>query len=618
MTQLAAILLAPLLAAVLIAARVFRGRMPSALFAIGCCGASLIGSLNLLLQLNSDTPPVEPTPLTWLRLPNGASFDFGFSVDSPTVLMLVVVTSISCLVFLFSLGYMEHDKNIERYYALLSFFVFSMLGIVVATNLIQLFFFWELVGLSSYGLIGFWFERPVAAAAARKALLTNRLADVALMCGLLLIWASAETLDLSELAQRWPVVAHTAQTERGLQGELMIPIAALCIFLGAAGKSAQLPLHVWLPDAMEGPTPVSALIHAATMVAAGVYLLFRTSFLFEQSGIAADIVAWIGALTALTASLIAVAQRDLKRVLAYSTMSQLGYMVLAVGAGARNAGLFHLTTHAFFKALLFLGSASVLHALHHERDAFKMGGLWKRLPVTAATFAVGGIALSGVWPTSGYFSKDLILLSLVHDAPGPFVIALITALLTPFYVGRIFCLVFLGEPRDPHHHHPHESPRVMTIPLVLLGLAAVSAGWGHVVLDLVAPGSTAAHPEVSWGALLPLIPVPGLLLAFRLYARPNLTHDPLAKSLGGIFRALENRLYIDELYERTVLALQYQISLLVDWVERNVFAGLVPKSVDGGFSVASRFLVFCQNAPTAAYVFAFGSGAALLFAILAL
>lgn len=612
------ILWVPLLVALLLGSHALRSRWLVAAIGIAGSAFTLVQSLRLLLATSgSDSAQaLSAEAVTWLVLPGGFSFEFGFLLDPASILLLVVVTSVATLVQVFSLGYMRDDPGFTRYYALLSFFAFSMIGIVASTNLIQMFFFWELVGLASYFLIGFWFQKPVAAAAAKKAMLTNRVGDFGFMCGILIVWWVAGSLDFSVLDSRW-----TADVGAALEGDAgtWLLAAALLIFCGAIGKSAQLPLHVWLPDAMEGPTPVSALIHAATMVAAGVYMLYRTTFLLEASPVAADIVGWIGALTSLFAALVALAQTDIKRVLAYSTMSQLGYMVMATGAGNSDSALFHLTTHAFFKALLFLAAASVLHALHHERDAWKMGGLARKLPITCATFAVGALALSGVWPLSGFFSKDLILLSLASEHSGLFAVALLTALLTPFYIGRTFCLVFLGEARDAElREHAHESPWVMTLPLLVLALLAVCAGWGGAILGFINPEAN-AHPHASfWGTVIPFMPLVGLGLAYALYGRGLLTADPLASKLGALFNGLKNRLYVDEIYANTVLALLAQVARATDFVDNALFSRAIPQGLSAGTVLVSRSVRALQSGYVGAYLFVFGVGAAVLFALLGL
>ncbi|MEN9580873.1 MAG: hypothetical protein RJA70_3882 [Pseudomonadota bacterium] len=609
------ILFVPLFVAALLGSHLVRPRKLVASISIAASVFTLAQSLRLLLNTwVGDSPAVMTAEsLRWLVLPGGFAFEFGFLMDHASILLLVVVTSVATLVQVFSLGYMKDDPGFTRYYALLSMFAFAMIGIVASTNLAQMFFFWELVGLASYFLIGFWFTKNVAETAAKKAMLTNRVGDFGFLCGILIVWWLAGSLDFSVLAERWSNVAAVVHPDTAT----WLALAAVLIFCGAIGKSAQLPLHVWLPDAMEGPTPVSALIHAATMVAAGVYMLYRTSFLLDASPIGADVVAWVGALTSLFAALLALAQTDVKRVLAYSTMSQLGYMVMATGAGNPDSALFHLTTHAFFKALLFLAAASVLHAVHHERDAWKMGGLSKKLPITCATFALGALALSGVWPLSGFFSKDLILLGLAGDHAELFAVALATALLTPFYIGRTFCLVFLGQARDAElRDHAHESPWMMTGPLVILAALAICAGWGNAILGYINPAAEAHAEGGVWGSILPFLPVPGLGLAYVLYGRGRLVSDPLANTLGPVFKALRDRLYVDELYSRTVLALLARTAQVVEFVDSAVLGRAVPDNVGRGVLLVNRGVRAMQSGYVGAYLFVFGAGAALLFFLL--
>ncbi|HEX2731046.1 MAG TPA: NADH-quinone oxidoreductase subunit L [Polyangiaceae bacterium] len=606
------ILLLPLLAAAVLSTRLLRGQLAAAAISVGTAFISLAQALRLFMALRADAlADWQSEPLSWLVLPGGAHFDVGVLVDSPSVLLILIVSTVGFLVQLFSVGYMKDDPGIARYFAFLSFFTFSMLGIVLAPNLIQMFIFWELVGLASYLLIGFWFERNSAGDAAKKALLANRVGDFGFMCGILMVWAMAGTLDFGELAKAWPAVQAAPA---------ILTLAGVLVFCGAVGKSAQLPLHVWLPDAMEGPTPVSALIHAATMVAAGVYMLYRTSFLWEVSTDAGDIVAWIGALTSLFAALIAIAQRDVKRVLAYSTLSQLGYMVMAVGVGSKVSGLFHLTTHACFKALLFLSAGSIIHALHHEQDIWKMGGLWRKLPLTAAAFGIGALALAGVWPLSGFYSKDAILLSLVDAAPGLFEVAIATALLTPFYIGRTWILVFLGKSRNEEAtSHAHEAPWMMALPLVVLALLSVVSGWGGFVPELLEPGVVEHHAEGSLAILLPALPAFGFIAAWLLYGQgkpASAEADPLARGLGAVFGVLERRLLVDELYEHTVLWLQDQIASVVDAFERYVMGSALPTAVGGWIGKANRGVKAMQSGHVGAYLFAFGAGAALLFFLL--
>ena len=392
-------------------------------------------------------------------------------LDQLSAVMLLVVTGVGFLIHVYSIGYMHEDPDYPRFFTYLNLFVFSMIMLVLAGNFLLLYVFWEAVGLCSYLLIGFWYRRESAANAGKKAFIVNRIGDCGFALGIMLLWTTLGTLDYGEVFAKAPTLAVGTATA-----------ISLLLFLGACGKSAQLPLHTWLPDAMEGPTPVSALIHAATMVTAGVYLVARAHALFERSGVALDVVAWVGVLTAVFAATIGLVQTDIKRVLAYSTVSQLGYMFVGVGVGAYAAGVYHLVTHAFFKALLFLGAGSVIHALSGEQDLRKMGGLARKLPVTWYTMLIATVAISGLPPFSGFFSKDEILAgAFFAGKPAIFVLGLVGSALTAFYMWRLVFLAFLGRSRVDHDaaHHAHESPPVMTIPLVILAVLAAGAGvWG--------------------------------------------------------------------------------------------------------------------------------------------
>src|SRR5262249_51600951 len=394
-----------------------------------------------------------------------------FQLDHLSAVMLLIVTGVGFLIHVYSIGYMHTDPDSPRFFTYLNLFLFSMVILVLAGNYLVLFVGWEAVGLCSYLLIGFWYTRDSAANAGKKAFIANRVGDFGFTLGIMLIWVSLGTLEFREVFPRAPELTVGTAT-----------VISLLLFVGACGKSAQLPLHVWLPDAMEGPTPVSALIHAATMVTAGVYLVARAHALFERSGVALDVVAWVGVVTAVFAATIGLVQTDIKRVLAYSTISQLGYMFVGVGVGAYAAGVFHLVTHAFFKALLFLGAGSVIHALSGEQDLRKMGGLARKLPVTWYTMLVATVAISGLPPFSGFFSKDEILAAAFFAGKGTiFALGLLGSALTAFYMWRLVFLTFLGRSRVDHEvvHHAHESPLVMTIPLAILAVFAAGAGvWG--------------------------------------------------------------------------------------------------------------------------------------------
>src|SRR5437016_3921210 len=405
---------------------------------------------------------------TWIDIRGVFAVPLAFVLDDLSRLMLLIVSGVGALIHIYSLGYMRDDAGKSRYFAALSLFMFAMLGIVLANNFVMMFIFWELVGFTSYVLIGHWFERDAAAEAAKKAFLTTRVGDFGFMIGILMVWMATGSVVFDD------IVGHLS---RITSNPGYLAIVALLIFCGAVGKSAQFPLHVWLPDAMEGPTPVSALIHAATMVAAGVYLLVRVAFLIQASQTALLVIAWIGTITALFGALMATQQSDIKRILAYSTISQLGYMVMAVGLTSNEAAMFHLFTHAFFKALLFLAAGSIIVSLHHEQNIWKMGGLAQKLKITFATFVVGALALIGCPPFSGFFSKDAIL-ALAYERNTPiFAVALFTAFLTAFYVIRLLVIVFFGQPRSDNARESRESPPIMTVPLIVLTLLATLGGF---------------------------------------------------------------------------------------------------------------------------------------------
>ncbi|MBI4309959.1 MAG: NADH-quinone oxidoreductase subunit L, partial [Candidatus Omnitrophica bacterium] len=469
-------LFAPLAACAAITLFFLRSKTWSSLFAIAGIITSFICTVLLAAQIFPAHPPAQfQQSLTWIQI-SALTINFGVLLNPLAIMMLLVVTGVGSAIFIYSRGYMAEDTGAPRFFATLSLFAFSMIGIVLSNNFIQLFIFWELVGLSSYLLIGFWYERPSAADAAVKAFMANRVADFGFLCGILLLWSmsglgDARSFNFTDLA------AIVPQLDPHL-----LTIAGLLLFCGVVGKSAQVPLHVWLADAMEGPTPVSALIHAATMVAAGIYLLARTFFIFEPSTTVLSVIAHTGAITALMAATLAVAENDIKRILAYSTLSQLGLMVMALGLAGPMQGMYHLTTHAFFKALLFLGAGSVIYALHHEQNIWNMRGLLKKMPITGMTFLIGTLALCGIFPLSGFWSKDEILsLASEHNAL-LYWTATITSGLTAFYMGRLFWVAFWNagaNGRSPLHHmdHVHESPAVMTMPLVFLAILSVMGGF---------------------------------------------------------------------------------------------------------------------------------------------
>jgi NADH-quinone oxidoreductase subunit L len=475
--------------------------------------------------------------------------------DPLAALMALVVTGVGTLIHVFAIGYMHGDQRFHRFFTNLNLFAASMLTLVLAGNYAMLFLGWELVGLCSYLLIGFWFTRPSAAAAAKKAFVVNRIGDFGFMVGLMLVFTTFGTLSFGGVFER-------AGAE--LSGGLATAIGLLFL-LGAAGKSAQIPLYVWLPDAMEGPTPVSALIHAATMVTAGVYVIARSAPIYELTPFASTVVASVGALTAIWAASIALAQRDIKRVLAYSTISQLGFMFLAVGTAAYVAGVFHLMTHAFFKALLFLGAGSVIHAMSDEQDMHKMGGLRRKMPITAVTMGIASLALAGIPPLAGFWSKDEILAA--GFARGGWyyflwVIGLVTALLTAFYITRLWVLVFLGEPRWDESAHPHESPRVMTLPLVALAALSVVGGLVNTPFRLtlehfLEPSFELVHLQHApddWAllgilaGLSTLAALGGAAAGYLAYNRPPERWRRFEDSFQPLWGAWEQAYGVDDLY----------------------------------------------------------------------
>jgi NADH-quinone oxidoreductase subunit L len=489
---------------------------------------------------------------------------------------------------------MQDDRGRSRYFAGLSLFMFSMLGIVLANNFIMMFVFWELVGVSSYILIGHWFERPSAADAANKALVVNRIGDFGFMLGILMVWSASGTVMFSELTSKWPTL--------GL-GAGYVTVAAIMIFCGAVGKSAQFPLHVWLPDAMEGPTPVSALIHAATMVAAGVYMLARVYFLFAGSATALAIVLWIGLITSLLAALMATQQADIKRILAYSTLSQLGLMVSAIGLGVPVAALFHLFTHAFFKALLFLGAGSVIHSLHNEQNIWQMGGLQKKMPVTFWTFLIATLALSGCPPLAGFWSKDGIVAAAFEYNGASAVVISVINFFTAFYMARLFIVAFLGTGRSEAAHHAHESPPVMTVPLVLLAIPSLIAGFPF-ISHFFFSDVESSEPSIPAIVVSLAVFLAGIFAGLALYRGKN--SDPISIPLFA------KRFYIDEFYSVLVKWTQDALAGIAAFVDRWFIDGGLVRGLGGttwGFGFALRFL---QIGNLQAYAFLFGFGVVLL------
>ncbi len=497
----------------------------------------------------------------------------GFLIDQLTAVMLIVVTSISTLIFIYSIGYMHGDGGYYRFFSYLSLFVFSMLMLVMSNNFLLLYFGWEAVGLCSYFLIGYWFHKRSAADAGKKAFIVNRFGDFGFGLGVILIFLTFGSLEYSEVFNQAGGIIGQTINILGTEVSL-ITLICILLFCGAVGKSAQIPLHVWLPDAMEGPTPVSALIHAATMVTAGVFMVARCNPLFNLSATAMNTVAVVGGVTAIFAATIALVQNDIKRVIAYSTVSQLGYMFLALGVGAYAAGIFHLYTHAYFKALLFLGSGSVIHALHDEQNMQKMGGLKKYMPITYWVFILATLSITGIPGLAGFFSKDEILWrAYLGGDLGKFLwfLGTLAALLTAFYSWRLIYLTFHGTFRGTHEqeHHLHESPPVITIPLILLAVGAVSAGWvgipplfmehGDRIGEFLAP--VLGHPEghgthaEEWFVMGASITVAlgGWIIGYMMYIKKTELPQKIGATFQPIYKLLFNKYWVDELYSKTLV-----------------------------------------------------------------
>jgi len=604
------ILFLPLLSVAVITLFTLRSKTVSSLISIG---AVVTGFILTLLFINANSFQFRGEASTnWLSI-GGLQIDFGLKLDALSMMMLLVVTGVGGAIHIYSYGYMDEDRSKSRFFAFMSLFTFSMLGIVLANNFIEMFIFWELVGVSSYLLIGFWFEKPSAGDAAKKAFIVNRLGDFGFLVGILMIWGLLGSLNFSALQNS--IVANPAALGA------MTTTAGLLIFCGAVGKSAQFPLHVWLPDAMEGPTPVSALIHAATMVAAGVYMLCRILFLLNADAL--HVVAYIGGFTALLAALIAVQQNDIKRIIAYSTLSQLGYMVMAVGLNGPTPAMFHLTTHAFFKALLFLAAGSVIIGMHHEQDIWQMGNLRRKMPITFITFTIGALALSGIPPFSGFYSKDSIFAqALEQKSYLLFAVVIFVAALTAFYTFRLFFVVFFGREKSKAASHAHESPLVMTLPLVALAVFAAIGGFigiannygsefiaGHETLSvtqqLLEPLRTPIPMLIGIGVALA-----GISLAFALYK--NADKDPLAAKLGGLATAMKNKFYFDELYEATFIRAHDFLAAVADWIDRWILEGAIIGAIRGGTDLSGRALRLVQTGNLQTYAFLFVLGVALV------
>ncbi len=541
------------------------------------------------------------------------SINIGIKLDQLSTGMMIVVTGVGLLVHIFSLAYMKEDTAKARYFTGLSLFMFSMTGIVLADNFIMTFIFWELVGLSSYLLIGHWYQKNSAADAAKKAFLCNRIGDFGFMVGILMLWGITGTLSFDAMADG----IKSFQAANPAIFAATLSAAMLCIFCGAVGKSAQLPLHVWLPDAMEGPTPVSALIHAATMVAAGVYMLFRVQISLAlppeilANLTSSTVIAWTGGITALAAALMATQQNDIKKILAYSTLSQLGYMVMAVGLVAGEAGMFHLFTHAWFKALLFLGAGAVIHACHHQQDIWKMGGLLKKMPITGITFALGTAALIAVpYVTSGFYSKEEILAAAFGKNKALFGIAVFVAFLTTFYMTRAFIVAFLGKSRSENADHAHEVGPLMWIPLALLAVMAIGSAWLTGPLNAIDPRAHAhAHGHVDGHTLILGASIAALILGlfagFILYSGKD--KDPLSIPL------FQNRFYIDGFYDNFLVRyFQDAFAAIIAFFDEFIINGLLVGGLSRTAESTGNLFRKVQSGSLQGYAFAFGLGVILV------
>jgi NADH-quinone oxidoreductase subunit L len=595
---------------------------PLASFLIVARDASLVwnGSASL--------PAVEAAAFNhdsfWINV-GTLHIDFGLVLDQLSLVMLLIITGVGFLIHVYSVGYMAHDKGYWRFFSYLNLFLFFMTTLVLAGNVLLMFVGWEGVGLASYLLIGFWFHKPSAVDAGKKAFVVNRVGDFGFLIGIFLLLANFGTLTFSEIA------AKLAENPGWTGG--VLTVICLCLLFGATGKSAQLPLYVWLPDAMEGPTPVSALIHAATMVTAGVYMITRTHFLFDRSPFALSVVAIVGAATALFAATMGLVQNDIKRVLAYSTISQLGYMFLACGVAAYSAGIFHLVTHAFFKALLFLAAGSVIHAMGDEQDMRKMGGLRKKIPITFWTMTAAVIAICGIWPFAGFFSKDAILYAaFLQGTSGKILwfVGLVTALLTALYMFRLWYMTFFGELRS-HDAHPHESPWSMLGPLVILALLSIGGGFIGLGAGLGRFGafltpvtgaypaeSTAPHLELYLSILAVAMALFGWFVADLFYRQRPQQPAQLAASLSGAYNLLFHKYYVDEIYGACVKALlgfsRWVLEMFVD----GAVLGGITWLLAGIARLSGAILQRWQSGNLRSYAawLAVGAAALLLFVLL--
>ncbi|OPA75704.1 NADH-quinone oxidoreductase subunit L [Paenibacillus selenitireducens] len=546
---------------------------------IVCTFASFIYALLIFIERVGSNVEDYTKGMDWIRF-GGVHLSVGFEVTNLNALMLVIVTFVSLLVNIYSRGYMKGDERITVFFAYVSLFTFSMLGLVISSNMLELYIFWELVGVCSFLLVGFWYQKPAAKAAAKKAFIVTRIGDVGLFIAILLLYVymPEHALDFASIHNVF--TQPDALAAAGI-GAGVTTLIGILIFVGAIGKSGQFPLHTWLPDAMEGPTPISALIHAATMVAAGVYLVARTFDVFHASPDAMQVVAYVGGFTAIFAATIGIAQNDIKRILAYSTVSQLGYMMMAIGVGSVTAGMFHLFTHAFFKALLFLGAGSVIHMIH-QQDIHQMGGLGKKMKVTAWTFGIGALALSGIPPFSGFWSKDAVLAAAWEGHKGLFVVGIIAAFFTAFYMSRLFFLVFTGKPVTAAKD-VHESPPTMTIPLVILAVLAVVSGFVYTPFNSwfgtwLEGTETVEHANYAVMAISTIVGLLGIGLGWLIYRKHAISSEAIAGKLPWLTKLLANKYYIDELYHAIIVtplrAIGGALAAFDQWVIDGIVRGV--------------------------------------------
>ena len=582
-------------------------------------------------KVNGVYQQLNPMKITWLAFSQNLSIDLGLTIDPISVMMLVVVTLVSLMVHIYSLGYMKGEERFPTYYAFLGLFTFSMLGLVLSSNIFQIYIFWELVGVSSFLLIGFYYNKPSAVAASKKAFIVTRFADLGFLIGILILSNQAGTLDFHQMIATLTSPESNAVKNAAASSFLglsAITWGAALVFIGGAGKSAMFPLHIWLPDAMEGPTPVSALIHAATMVVAGVYLVARMFPVFSITVPAVlEIIAWVGAISAIFAAIIACTQTDIKRVLAYSTMSQIGFMMFALGVSkyggeaglGYTASMFHLFTHAIFKALLFLGAGAVIHYVH-SNDMQDMGGLRKKMPITHVTFLFAGLAIAGIPPFAGFSSKEEILLAAYHGNAAIYWIALITSGLTAFYMSRLYFSIFWSKPyganghghsADDHHHG--EGGFAMMLPLVILAAGAVFAGFipfGEFVSSDGKPLESHFHLMFSIAPVA--LGVAGIALAWVLYKKQNSKPDKLAASFGSIYKSAYNKFYIDEIYLFVTKKVLFNlIGRPAAWFDKNIVDGLVNLTGNTTVLVSEKIKKF-QSGKVQLYAIAFLAGVIVL------